>query len=84
MKDKIFDHVKQECYNITSGNGKSKARRSFEDSGESEHMSEMFFNRLSFDEIRPEELRYLEARDDCEALVLLAELFCHNKEIIYN
>lgn len=33
MKDKIFDHVKQECNNITSNHGKGKARRSFDDNG---------------------------------------------------
>jgi hypothetical protein len=33
MKDKIFDHVKQECNNITSNQGKGKARRSFDENG---------------------------------------------------
>jgi hypothetical protein len=35
-------------------------------------------------EVRPDDIRQLEMRDDCEAIELLSELFSHNKHIIYN
>jgi hypothetical protein len=40
--------------------------------------------RLNTGEVRLEDLKYLEGRDDCEAITLLGELFSHNKQIIYN
>jgi hypothetical protein len=39
---------------------------------------------MNLGEVKESDLRQLPIRDDCEAITLLAELFSHNKHIIYN